>query len=307
MTMKSADDLIVQTENQKLGIVAPEPPKEKNPIKQEIQSEDKASKSSNQEDKLASDQGASESQSKEEEGKPEGQETVPLEDSKSDSEATSSDEETDDYGNPIAKGKTYTEEQVQLMIRDRLARDRQSRGNSSQQDQQVQDAAKDFKSDPNSEESWEAQLESFIEKTLTKVSQKQQNEEWKRREELSQSEFETKFTQGMSRYGDFQDVVGGKPISNSMMMATRSMQDPAAFLYAACKGHSKEIEQIAQMPDAVSQIAAIGRLEERMKKARTVTKAPAPSKKITGDFTDSMPKQSIDQLIMQHAKSKIMR
>lgn len=293
MSIKSADDLIVQTENQKLGIVAPEPAKEQKPQTEETPAvEDK---------KPESEEDASPKDTKEpEEDKKEPQEK-PQEDNAKDE---SLDDETDDYGNPIAKGKTYTEEQVNAMIRDRLARDRQSRG--TPQEQQIQDAAKDFKADPNSSESWETQLEGFIETTITKMKTKQHEVEWKAKEEASQAEFEEKFTTGMGKYNDFSAVVTGKPITNSMMLATRSMQDPAAFIYAACKQHPAEVDNIAKMQDPVAQIAAIGRLEERMKKAKTITKAPSPPKKVTGDTSDDMPKQSIDQLIVSHAKSKIM-
>lgn len=300
MSIKSADDLIVQTENQKLGIVAPEQPKEQNPLKPDKQSEDKAEKQPNQEEKPALDQDASESPPKAEEDKQVHQEKPQKEDASDDSGS----DEVDDYGNKVEKPKLYTEEQVQKMIRDRLARGKASQ--SSEQSQQVQDAVKDFQADPESSEGWEQQLESFIEKTITKVSQKSHQEEWQKKEREQQDQFEDKFTRGISRYSDFGDVVGGKPVTNGMMLATRSMPDPAAFLYAACKQHPAEIERISQIPNAVEQAAEIGRLEERMKKAKVLTKAPAPAKKITGDMSDDMPKRSVDQLIADHAKTKIM-
>lgn len=299
-SIKSADDLIVQTENQKLGIVAPEPAKEqKTPQKAESPESD-SGKEPKAEGEQASDQKESEPKEEASEQKLEPQEK-PKEDSASDD---SDSNEVDDYGNKVEKPKLYTEEQVQKMIRDRLARGKANQ--TSEQSQQVQEAAKDFKADPESSEGWEQQLESFIEKTITKVSQKSQQEDWHKKEQELQDQFEDKFTRGMNRYNDFRDVVADKPISNSMMLATRSMQDPAAFIYAACKQHPAEIARIAKIPDSVTQIAEIGRLEERMKKAKVITKAPKPAKKITGDMSDAMPKRSIDQLIQEHAKSKIM-
>lgn len=302
MTMKSADDLIVQTENQKLGIVAPEQPKEQKIVQKAESPESDLGKEPKSVDEQVSDQ-------KESEPKEEASEQNPTLQEKPQKEGANdaSLEETDDYGNPVGKGKTYTEEQVNAMVRDRLARDRQSRAQNPHQEQQIQDAAKDFKSDPNSEESWEVQLESFVEKTINKVTQKQQDNEWRQREEASQAEFETKFTQGMGRYNDFREVVSAKPISNSMMMATKSMPDPAAFLYAACKNHPAEITKISEIKDPVAQMVEIGRLEERMKKPRVATKAPTPSKKVTGDASNELPQLDIDSRIREHAKSKIMR
>ncbi len=298
--IKSADDLIVQTENQKLGRKQPEQPKEQKTPQIEQLPESDSGKESKVVDEQASDQKESEPKGEALEGKQESQEKAQGEGTK----VESSDDETDDYGNKIDKPKLYTEEQVQKMIRDRLARGKNQQ--TFEQNKKIEETAKDFKADPESGEDWEHQLESFIEKTLTKVSQKSQQEEWQRKERETQEQFEDKFTNGMSKYGDFNEVVGGKPVTNSMMMATRSMQDPAAFLYAACKQHPAEIERIAQIPDAVTQIAEIGRLEERMKKAKTITKAPNPLKKVTGDMSDDMPKRSVDQLIREHAKSKIM-
>lgn len=302
MSIKSADKLIIQTENEKLGKQQPEPVKEDKP-------QQKSEVPPSEEKPVKEEAPESTSDQKEEEPKEESSEERQEPQEKTEEQTASSDDsstdETDDYGNPVSKGKLYTEEQVQKMIRDRLARGRMA-NQSPEQSQQVQEAARDFKADPESSESWETQLEGFIEKTLTKISTKQSEAEWKQKEEASQAEFEDKFTTGMTRYNDFRDVVSNKPITNSMMLATRSMQDPAAFIYAACKQHPAEVERIAKIQDPVTQIAEIGRLEERMKKAKTITKAPAPAKKVTGDMSDAMPVKSVDQLIQEHAKSKIM-
>lgn len=304
-SIKSADSLIIQTENEKLGKQSPEPVKEDKASQKAAQPKAEAKPESSEAPESASDQKEEAPTEESSELKQEPQEESPQKEGEKSASDDSLSDEVDDYGNPISKGKLYTEEQVQKMIRDRLARGRVA-SQTPEQSQQVQEAVKDFKADPESSEGWEQQLESFIEKTITKVSQKSQQEDWKRKEQDLQDQFEDKFTRGMGRYGDFQDVVSGKPITNSMMMATRSMQDPAAFLYAACKQHPTEIQKIAEMPDAVSQIAAIGRLEEKMKKVKSITKAPTPAKKITGDMSDAMPVKSVDQLIQEHAKSKIM-
>lgn len=300
MTIQSADDLIVQSERERLGKSIPKISETKTENKAEPISTDAKPEEVQREILPPSDPKEVEKSEITKEPTKELEEDVEQK-----SKDTSEDNQTDDYGNKIPKGKTYTEEQVNAMIRDRLARERQARSN--QQQQQVQEAAKNFEADPESSESWETQLEGFIEKTLNKLSTKNAQEEWKRKEENLQVEFETKFTQGMARYDDFQNVVANKPITDSMMMATRGMKDPAAFIYSACKNHAEEIARIAQLPDAVMQIAEIGKLEEKMKKPRIVTKAPAPSKKVSGDMTDDFPRLSIDQRIAEHAKSKIMQ
>jgi len=286
---RSADELIFQEETKKLGKVPPEK-------KIELpQSDTQESKGQEPTQEVSSDDHPVE------EKKEDTQE--PQEEIQASEDAPNENEEVDDYGTPIAKAKekTYTQAEVQEMIRERLAR-----GRNSEQQQHVQEAGKDFKADPDSEESWETQLGNFVEKKISELAQKKEQENWKRQEETSQAEFEDKFANGMTKYQDFGTVVSGKPITTSMMMATRNMQDPAAFLYAACKQQPGEIERISKIQDPYAQIAEIGRLDERMKKARIISKAPPPSRKISGDATSEMPKYSIDQLINTHAKSKIM-
>ena len=166
--------------------------------------------------------------------------------------------EVDEYGNAVPKARTYTEEEVQRMIRDRL-----SRGSAAQAE--VKKAAENFEADPNNPESWEVQLEAFVEKTLEKRQGKLQRETMEKQERARQAEFETKFNSGMEKYKDFREVVEGKPITNAMMMAARNMKDPAAFVYAASKTQVKELERIAQLPDAYAQALEIGKLDERMR------------------------------------------
>lgn len=213
----------------------------------------------------------------------------------------SHDHDLDDYGNPIDKPRVYTEEEVQRIVKDRL-----SRGNVSRtEQQQVQKAAENFKADPNSNEDWEVQLKSFIKNTLNEVQTERSTLEWQEQERRKQDEFETKFTSGMNRYKDFTDVVGKMPITNSIMMAAREMTDPAAFLYAASKLHPDELKNIANMKDPFTQARELGRLDERMKKARAISNAPAPLSKTKSDMSPKYtPKQSIDDKIIQHAKNR---
>jgi len=213
----------------------------------------------------------------------------------------SQDHDLDDYGNPVDKPRVYTEDEVQRIVKDRL-----SRGNVSRSEQQqVHKAAENFKADPNSTDDWEVQLKDFIKNTLNEVQTEKSTLEWQEQERRKQEEFETKFTSGMNRYKDFTDVVGQMPITNSIMMAAREMNDPAAFLYAASKLHPDELRNIANMKDPFTQARELGRLDERMKKARAISNAPAPLSKTKSDMSPKYtPKQSIDEKIMSHAKNR---
>lgn len=220
---------------------------------------------------------------------------------------TPADDSVDDYGNPKPESKMYTEEEVNERI-NKAIRDRLQRGNNQQQQQPVQAAQQDFKYDESSDQSWEAQLETFVERTLEKVGQKQQAKALENKEAAIQAEFETKIHSGMSKFSDFVEVVGSKPITDAMTIATRSMKDPAAFLYAAAKTQAAELERISKIPDAYAQIAEIGRLEERMRKTKNATNAPKPLNKTAGDMSDKAANRSnVDDKIRQHAKTKYTR
>jgi hypothetical protein len=292
--MKSADNILFQEEAKRMNqpIVSLEGEAKKEQA-QEKEAPDIAKDTSLE----SSEDNLSKEEILEEEGETKKQEETQAIDDTTPSDNT---ENLDEYGNTVVKQKTYTEEEVQAMIRKRL------RDKHTEQPTVVEQAAQDFKADPESEESWEKQLGDFVEKKITDLAIKKQKQEWQSKEQLTQEEFESKFTSGMSKYDDFDSVVSGKPITTSMMMATRSMEHPAAFLYAACKQQPAEIERIAKMTDPYAQVAEIGRLEERMKKARVITSSPKPSRKISGDTTNDMPNEDIDSRIASHAKSKII-
>ena len=212
----------------------------------------------------------------------------------------------DEYGNPVEKPKTYTEEEVQRMIRDRLARGRHAEQPTPQQ---VQKAADDFQADPDSEQPWEAQLEDFIDKTIEKRQAKQSEAQWRQQEAQKQADFESRFSSGINKYQDFHQVVQGKPITDSMMMATRNLENPAAFVYAASKMHANELDRIARIPDSTAQMVEIGRLHEKMvKESRSVSAAPKPVAAVRGDMPIKQHEHpSIDHRIQQHAKQKFAR
>lgn len=210
----------------------------------------------------------------------------------------------DEYGNEVAKPRMYSEDDVQRMFRERF-----SRGQFNQQQQtQVQQAAKDFQPDPANPENWETQLEQFVEKTVDKIKTKESTRAWQEKEAEAQAEFQSKFETGMQKYKDFHETVKGLPITDAIMVAARDMKDPAAFIYAASKLHPEEIKRIANLPSAIQQAAEVGRLEERMKKAKNVTRASKPLTPTKGDMSVKyQPKKSIDQLINIHAKSKLRK
>lgn len=283
---RSADNLIVSEEARKLG--TPIPADNAQPPAQESES------------KIV-EAPIPEELPDEQESLPEAAEKKPdsQEENQKDSASEKAPLDVDEYGNPVEKSKTYTEEEVQAMIRKRL-KDRHA--------EQPAPAAQEKKAAQTGEETdiaWKDELKEVIKETAQEVERESREKEWRRNEEVAHAEFESKFSTSMQKYGDFENVVAGKPITAAMMVATRDMRDPAAFLYAACKQNPGEIERIAKIPNAVTQAVEIGRLEERMKKARVITSAPAPAKRISGDATFEPPRQDIDSLIHSHGKSKI--
>jgi len=212
-------------------------------------------------------------------------------------------EKIDEYGERIASERMYTQKEVQEMIRDRLRRGNHDQVQPTQQ--QVQQAADGFKPDPDSEASWEQQLDSYIDRRLDKRERSAKEKQWQVQEKKIQDEFEDKFSRGMSNYDDFSQVVAGKPITDSMMLGARSLEDPAAFIYAASKHHSKELERIARIPDPYQQATEIGRLEMKMRKPKVGTNAPKPIPKAKGDMQfKSRTKNNIDDLIRKDAQRK---
>jgi len=211
----------------------------------------------------------------------------------------------DEYGNPVEKPKMYSEEEVQNMIRDRLSRGRHVEQQPTQQ--QVRQDVEGFKQDPNSEEPWDVQLENFIEKTIDKRQTKLAEQQWQQQQAQKQAEFESKFTSGMNKYKDFHQVVSGKPITDSMMLATRTLENPAAFIYGASKLHPQELTRISNINDPYVQAAEIGRLHERMVKERKMTSnAPKPIEAPKGDIVQKNVGNhpSIDERINAYGRQK---
>ncbi len=225
----------------------------------------------------------------------------PAKESETEKEPSKEAAHLDEYGNEVEKPRLYTDEDVQRMIKERLQRGQMVAP-------EMQQAAKNFEADPNNPEDWEVQLESFIEKTTQKLEKKKQTQAWQEREREKQANFEVKFTHGMQKYKDFKETVGKMPVTDSIMMAAREMDDPAAFLYAASKLHPDEFRKIADMTDPFTQARELGKLDEKMRKSRAISKAAPPLAPTKGDMgAKYVPKQNIDQKILNHAKAKTRR
>lgn len=225
---------------------------------------------------------------------------------------------TDEYGNEMPKPRTYTQEEADeyanRIVRERLARlERKNPGLTQSQQQQAQQAVKQgFEYDENSPQDWQQQLEAFVEQTVARREQKQAQQIQQMREEQAEAEFSARFQNGMRKFPDYVETVQSQPITDAMVMASRSMKDPAAFFYAASKRAPAELQEIARDPDPISQIARIAKLEEKLKSTpMTQSKAPKPIAKPQEDVADK-PKTkkrepTIEDLIAQEdAKRKAL-
>lgn len=216
--------------------------------------------------------------------------------------------EEDDYGNEKSS-KLYTEdevnERINKAVRERLARLERNQTNIKQESQQVK---QDFEYNPNSQETWQQQLEKFVEQSIGKISQRQQQEQIRQQELKAQEELTAKFQAGMTRFNDFEKVVSAQPITDPMVHALHAVKDPAAFIYAASKRHPDELDRISRIPNAYAQIAEMGKLEERMRRAKVSTSAPRPSPKTSGDSNikyKSDKEESIEDLIAQSDRERL--
>lgn len=253
-------------------------------------------------------------------------ETAPLEttneyasDEPETAEAAPKAVELDDYGNEKAPPKTFTEdevnERINQAVRDRLARLERNSGQQQPGQAQVQQAAQQgFEYNAESSESWQQQLESFVEQTVTRMSYKQAQQAQQLKEQHAHAEFEQKFRSGMGKFNDYVAVVGQQPITDAMTLASRGMKDPAAFFYAASKRAPQELQRIAQIPDQYAQMVEIGKLEERMRQSKPTanTKTPKPIGKMQEDSSiphKTAPKEmTIEQRIaLDAAKRKALQ
>lgn len=212
------------------------------------------------------------------------------------------DNKIDEYGNPIEpqdKQKVYTEEEVQRMIRERLSRGKHA-------DSQPEVVQRPPESNEQTDEDWRVTLKNEVKNINQELERERHDQQWRQQETERQADFEHRFTSGMDKYADFKQVIQGKPITDTIMMATRSLENPAAFIYGAAKMHPQELERISKIPDAYAQVLEVGRLHERMVKDRKlVSVAPKPMESVNGDMPSKVYKAIvIDQRIDEYAKSK---
>lgn len=250
-----------------------------------------------------------------------------LSDKKQDAELTndhktSNDSEqkesaTDDYGNSVAKKeRTYTQAEVEQMMRDRNSRGEFAELEAERVRKEALMAAQEAlrlsqsqqaTNESEGEEDWKEEFRSLIKETLTAEQQAAQERSWRAEAQRQQAEFEIKFNTGAAKYEDFEQVVVGKPLTPQMVMATKAMSDPAAFIYAAAKTQAAELERISKIPDALSQAVELGKLEEKMRKSRnTTSSAPRPIEQMKGDVTDKQVKpKSVDDILRAEAQERI--
>lgn len=236
-------------------------------------------------------------------------ESDPVDDETGDDEASEEsakkEYEEDEYGNKkerMSKGMKdrldRKEKQFQKEVeqRDReIDQLRQQLANTGA-NQQVQQAAKDFEYDPEASGDWQQQLASFVKQTVQSMHTEQEQAQTARQEAKAQSEFEEKFRNGMGRFDDFREVITSLPceITNPMTLATRSMDNPAAFLYAAAKRHPQELERIAKLRDPYGQMMEMGKLEEKMRRNKPSTSAPRPLGRAKDDATSKASEKKKD-------------
>lgn len=211
------------------------------------------------------------------------------------------EDDVDEYGNKkerMSKGMKERldrkEKQFQREIEQRDQELQALRQQLSQQgaSKEVQQAVKDFKYDPSEEVSWEQQLSDFVKQTVSNMHTEEQQKSRQIQEQNAHREFAQKFTKGMERFSDFREVVGAQPMDDAMTLALRGMADPTAFIYAASKRQPEEIQRISKLPDPYARMVEMGKLEERMRRNKSTTKAPRPLGRTKEDMSAKpVPKQ----------------
>ncbi len=245
------------------------------------------------------------------------------EESQDESEEDDEQAEYDDYGNEkerMSKGlkdrldRKERQHQREIQQREQEINDLRAQLRQQGANADVQQAAKDFKYDEDAGGDWQQQLAEFVEHTVTSMTKKQEAQRMQQQEAQAQREFEEKFTNGMRKFGDFADVINdlGFDITNPMTLATRSMQDPAAFLYAAAKRNPQELERISKLRDPYAQMAEMGKLEERMRRNKPTTKAPRPISRSSDEGSMPIAKKSkgeptIEDLIAKSDQKRLAR
>lgn len=277
MDISNIDDLLMGTGNTQQA-TTPEHKdkleKEKAPV-EELENDDPSYDT----DEDASDSDDTGNESDESEGDTDADEG----DDKPDTNGNVDEDELDEYGNKkerMSKGmkerldRKEKQHQREIEQRDHELQNLRQQLQTQGASKEVQQAVKDFKYDPNEEVSWEQQLSDFVKATVSNLQTEEHQKARQQQEEATHRAFQQKFTQGMERFGDFKAVVGAQPIDDAMTLSLRAMTDPTAFIYAASKRHPQELERISKLPDPYARMVEMGKLEERMRRAKPTTKAP---------------------------------
>ncbi len=193
------------------------------------------------------------------------------------------------------------------MIRDRLSRGQfKDQQPTPQQTEQAKNSG--FEYNANSDLSWSDQLKVFVKEAIQEVNQDQVKHHREHARQQAEAEFESKMFSGMAKYPDFVDVMSQNPVSDAMVMGIRGLDNPAAFLYAAAKRHPEELGRIAKISDPYQQAAEMGRLHDRVAKAKRASSAPRPLTQDRSDVSEKVaPRYSIDHLIHEHGKDRYRR
>jgi hypothetical protein len=220
----------------------------------------------------------------------------PTPDNEDDDSSDRNEYEEDEYGNQkerMSKGmKDRLDRKEKQIQREREQYNQEINALRAQLAQQgasheVQQAAKDFEYNPDGEGDWQQQLAQFVRHEVKSMARNEEAEQARQRDAQVQEEFERKFAEGMNKFDDFREVIRALPceISNPMTLATRSMDNPAAFFYAAAKRRPQELERISKLRDPYGQMMEMGKLEERMRRNKPTTKAPRPLGRVAEDAT----------------------
>lgn len=199
--------------------------------------------------------------------------------------------ETNEYGLETETPKTYTKAEMDAyanqLMRERVARfERNNQQHQPTQQQQSQAQQQGFQYDENSNLDWQQQLETFVMQVADKREQHKTEQLQRAIEQENLAAFESKFKDGMEKFKDYHHVVKGKHVTDAMLMAASDISDPAALFYAAAKRMPEELAKIADIKNPYSQAAAIGRLDEKLKKqANRVSNAPKPVSQTKADTT----------------------
>lgn len=228
-------------------------------------------------------------------------------DNDSSSEEKSDTAEYDEYGNEKSAERMYSGAEVSERINQAI-RQRLSRGGheAPAHEQQTQ-----IRSENKNDADWRTELEQLIESSVSKIEQQKVQRAQEQKETEIEDRFREKLVQGMNKFKDFEETVDPQPITPAMRNALRTLDDPAAFIYAASKQKPEELKRISGLQDPFAQAREIGRLEESLRKGKEMTKAPRPLTKVKEDSSVPIQKsgkreETIEDLIAK-SQAKILK